>query len=1297
MKKIVFLSLFIFLFTLLFSVLEETESLKNFLYGSAPNCDYDNWMSHITEGIASPGYNKYAPWDRQTTGFGNYIVPTDSTLLVWGNIVDQFLLGNLDAAQDSIDFYNIPYQVVIFHDTDTDRTFHLLREVPYPIFYDDNGTADPGDDEYGAFANSWGLYIYYPDGIFPHITTAPHPTDDYTTIPLSHKAFIDHGSKFLLINGCGREVVWNNSGNYNNSKSISDPTRKEEHTYNVTYQKFCDLIRDEFGITEFSLQVHGFDWGDSHKGFADVQISGGYSVGSPDLPIRDHSSLKLDVPNLGPEIVLPANTVGFHDPVHLNDYYAFHSNDYEFTFASDDTTFAVNTNTDLWGYSSNRQMVYTVSGMNQYDIIERFFHIEVDELPNIYPQTVSNYHWFNGWNPITQIWDMEHRFDNSLTYYQPWIDALGTALISLYEMNDNEIPAPPSDLEVITELASKIALNWTPGDCYDMDSYEILYSTEPIANGNYSIRDRSNSGRLACLAQDNYTLAGLEPGDQFYFAVRIRDKNNNYSELSNEVFGTAGPVVINNFAAYGRDQFIKLQWLANCDTTFSGFNVYRKSGSENYVLLDSWQTNPILEGLSGPSTAYFYDNLGTENDLIYTYKISYEDEDIEYFLGDEKGAVSRKIYEIYANLTTLAISDTCYFGFNEFAGNGYDANFEIPADTTSIGEYFFTEFYEQYWDNVPNHLEQEIYSAYDLENNYKSWIYRIKTNMINIPIEIGIANLDRNAERLYLYCNGNYIDLTTAVHTFTPTNSDFYTFTVYWGSIKPNVDFTDLANQLLYPFETVQFDWSVNMQQTIDHVNVYAVNDEFTIPIASELAPNVTEIDWIIPQLLLGNLQCRVDLVMDEGDTISHFSPFKFGIISPQNLVQTEQGWNLYTKNFQTNQYSTTQIFGENAEFYAFQNEEFSQIVEPDDFYPYWIFSPQDNYFELNSVEMLRSAYTFPLSAGWNVLPNPHRANYELEQLVFSINNQDYEYYQALQNRFIEPVVFSYDEMFVSSETLTPADAYYLYCYEDSLNLKFIPYYTNEYSPELEYDWKVTILAEQSEWSKSSLIVGTAEEADSLYNPNYDLLKPVHTPFTNPLSIYLPLDVNGESEKMHQALINPDLSLTQTYYIWNAELAVTEFYPIIFSAEDFDVPEGYEIGLEFPNAFFNLSISGSVEYTPSDTLISFDVIVSEDLADVDDELPAPMSYSLTNYPNPFNPITTIKFDLPVEGEVKLTIYNIKGQKVKQLVKDRIEAGTHSVEWNGTDSNNKQVSSGVYFYRLEAAGKKTLTNKMLMLK
>ncbi|MEA2095671.1 MAG: C25 family cysteine peptidase [Candidatus Cloacimonadota bacterium] len=86
-----------------------------------------------------------------------------------------------------------------------------------------------------------------------------------------------------------------------------------------------------------------------------------------------------------------------------------------------------------------------------------------------------------------------------------------------------------------------------------------------------------------------------------------------------------------------------------------------------------------------------------------------------------------------------------------------------------------------------------------------------------------------------------------------------------------------------------------------------------------------------------------------------------------------------------------------------------------------------------------------------------------------------------------------------------------------------------------------------------------------------------------------------------------------------------------------------------------------------------------------------------NYPNPFNPETNIFYSIISNGSVELSIYNIKGQLVKELVKSSMNAGDHNVVWNGKDSADRKVSSGLYFYKLKLNGKTIDTKKMMLLK
>jgi hypothetical protein len=88
--------------------------------------------------------------------------------------------------------------------------------------------------------------------------------------------------------------------------------------------------------------------------------------------------------------------------------------------------------------------------------------------------------------------------------------------------------------------------------------------------------------------------------------------------------------------------------------------------------------------------------------------------------------------------------------------------------------------------------------------------------------------------------------------------------------------------------------------------------------------------------------------------------------------------------------------------------------------------------------------------------------------------------------------------------------------------------------------------------------------------------------------------------------------------------------------------------------------------------------------------------TLRNYPNPFNPMTEIRFSLPEGAHVTLDIYNVAGHRVATLADEHLEAGAHAVTWNGTGISGQPVASGVYFYRLRT-GTVDITKKMLLLR
>ncbi len=98
----------------------------------------------------------------------------------------------------------------------------------------------------------------------------------------------------------------------------------------------------------------------------------------------------------------------------------------------------------------------------------------------------------------------------------------------------------------------------------------------------------------------------------------------------------------------------------------------------------------------------------------------------------------------------------------------------------------------------------------------------------------------------------------------------------------------------------------------------------------------------------------------------------------------------------------------------------------------------------------------------------------------------------------------------------------------------------------------------------------------------------------------------------------------------------------------------------------------------------------------DTEVPPTLTLGIRNYPNPFNPSTTISYSVPDNGDVTITIYNAKGQLVNTLVNEYKNKGNYQVIWNGRDIKGNSVASGLYFTRLVSGGE-TVKNKMLLMK
>lgn len=172
------------------------------------------------------------------------------------------------------------------------------------------------------------------------------------------------------------------------------------------------------------------------------------------------------------------------------------------------------------------------------------------------------------------------------------------------------------------------------------------------------------------------------------------------------------------------------------------------------------------------------------------------------------------------------------------------------------------------------------------------------------------------------------------------------------------------------------------------------------------------------------------------------------------------------------------------------------------------------------------------------------------------------------------------------------------------------------------------------------------------------------------------------------------INWTNEYGAWEFHGAIGQRYKDLGFSSDllgFPTSDEYQWG-SYRRSNFEC---GYIYWDPSTDLTY--VVYTDDVREIDEGESPPSDFVLfQNYPNPFNPTTNIEFLLPHSGQVKIEIYNISGQKVRTLVDQFLKAGHKLVDWDGKDDNGNDVSSGIYFYRLQA-GDFSETKKMVLLR
>ena len=154
---------------------------------------------------------------------------------------------------------------------------------------------------------------------------------------------------------------------------------------------------------------------------------------------------------------------------------------------------------------------------------------------------------------------------------------------------------------------------------------------------------------------------------------------------------------------------------------------------------------------------------------------------------------------------------------------------------------------------------------------------------------------------------------------------------------------------------------------------------------------------------------------------------------------------------------------------------------------------------------------------------------------------------------------------------------------------------------------------------------------------------------------------------------------------------------------DFDIDESYFLG-ESDQPIYSDDVTELGEYYYVVTAVDIhenegepSVVVNVTLLSLEDLHGLPEEFAIhQNYPNPFNPTTTLRYDIPEDGNVSIFIYDMMGRQIRMLVNRNVSAGYHFIQWDGTNQSGSPVAAGVYIYVLQSENYRGL-KKMILLK
>jgi len=671
-------------------------------------------------------------------------------------------------------------------------------------------------------------------------------------------------------------------------------------------------------------------------------------------------------------------------------------------------------------------------------------------------------------------------------------------------------------------------------------------------------------------------------------------------------------------------------------------------------------------------------------------------------------------WKVQVRATQASLNDVDnYLGVAKGATNTFDNSFDEVEPPAAPGSSISLYFPHPEWSHaLGDDFSSDIRSETDLSDTMQVWDFEVvSTDTGNVSLTFQytaipdvpvILENEDTGERVFLVHNESY--------DFAAEANITYFFKVSIGDTtapQVNAGRSFSGPRILRAGHQHDLDFQATDGFMVDQIDLLFSSDSGGSFVPFATMGDTTAHSWIIPNTfanVLYGAALQVKAMDYAGNFSTMASDYVLTIASDSLYSSVYNGWNLWgapiTPLVDTMEVNLDDDFSGYWTTYDYVDNGYTYDGFLTKGAGYWLGTLEDAEIDVIGAPST-SDEDAPLDIGWNLLSNPLVLDVSLDSMtVINGNTNETLFYPDAVNAGWVNSIYEYDgNGYVQPTVIQPWKGYWFSALLENLTVIFPIHKHGE--PILARDtreegWGLLLSASTSSGAEDNLLaVGAHPEATDMFDNGFDEVRPptvpgnqyvqldlLHPEWDFPLGDAFVRDIRAEN-------------LNDSNEVWIVNVTSSED-EVILGWEVFQLPDNFDVGIDLDGdgLFENLLVYETITVA---TGSQFTLLAGANaLATVPMAIPTEFAMH-QNYPNPFNPTTTIAYDLPELSDVKITVYDITGREVIQLVNSvQKPAGYHDIIWTGMDAGYNQVSTGLYFTRIEA-GDFSKTIKMLFLK